>query len=87
MPNLSTTLLIKRHFQSRLNTIHEVLRASGLVLDLRLQSAEIGRLGHGAEPTFMGRLAGCANMELRIFPLLWAVSKSFFGSNETGKRT
>lgn len=87
VPNLRTALLIKRQFESTLNRIDSLLRASGLALDLRLQSSEIGRLGYGAEPTFMGRLAGCSNMELRMFPLLWAVSKSFFGSNETGKRT
>lgn len=87
LPDLRTALLIKRHFESMLNTIDAVLRSTGLVLSLRLQSAELGRLGYGAEPTFMGRLAGCSGLELRIFPFLWAVSRSFFGSNHRGKRT
>ena len=87
VPNIRTALVIKRQFESTFDRIDALLRASGLVLDLRLQSAEIGRLGYGAEPTFMGRLAGCSNMELRMFPLLWAVSKSFFSSNDAGKRT
>ena len=87
VPNLRTALLIKRQFESTLDRIDALLRGSGLVLDLRLQNAEIGRLGYGAEPTFMGRLAGSSSMELRMFPLLWAVSKSFFSSNDTGRRT
>ena len=86
LPDLRTALLMKRRLKSSFSQLNMLLRSNGLVLNLKLQSAEIGRIGNGARPNLMGWLAGCAGLELHIFRFVWAVSKSLLGSEHASKQ-
>ena len=86
LPNLRTALLIKRLLNRSLSALNVFLRSRGLALDVRLRNEEIGLIGYGARPNLMGRLAGCAGLELHIFRCVWAVSKSLLGSDHASKQ-
>ena len=81
LPSLRTVLLIRKLLNRSLGALQLLLCSRGLTLDLRLQDADIGCIGYGARPTLMGWLAGCDGIELHIFRIVWAVCKSFLGSD------
>jgi len=80
LPNLRTAIFLKRLLNSSLSSVHTVLCSRGLALDLRLRNAAIGCIGYGARPTLMGRLAGCAGVELHFFRTVWALAISVLRS-------